>query len=493
MFNSGQILQERYELQEQLGHTMAGRQTWLSKDLDNAEHELVILKLLVFSAEFQWEDLKLFEREAQVLQNLNHERIPRYRDYFLVDQQPGSALSWWCLVQDYIPGSTLQDLLTKGTKFSEPELKQIAKEILQILIYLHQLNPAVLHRDIKPSNLIQGEDKQIYLVDFGAVQDRMAVTRLTFTVVGTVGYTPMEQFWGRAVPASDLYGLGATLIHLLTGVAPADLPQNNLRIQFTGYTSVSANFVSWIEKLIEPALEQRFATAQEALELLSQETLSSYSQTSLPKNNSLSEFLVTKIQSDSSQAKHIVRPFLVVTKKSPEELEIYRYKDPNEYKNFIALIVVLFLIVGLQTVFGLFGITGLILLFWIIFRWKVLDVPINKQLEFFKKQMLNRKANAIKKDKYGGYIRFDAKTKSFLFQNSWFGQFESSSELITNIRSVYVCQKNGSASHESYNIQANDWQVIIRTKRDRIRLNWRLNEEECAWLVNEIQTWLNHS
>ncbi len=487
MFNSGQILQERYELQQQLGHTMAGRQTWLSKDLNHENQELVILKLLVFSNQLNWDDVKLFEREAQVLQNLNHERIPRYRDYFLVDQQPGSGLSWWCLVQDYIPGSTLQELLAKGKKFSEQELKQIATEILQILIYLHKLNPPVLHRDIKPSNLIQGEDKQIYLVDFGAVQDRMAVTGLTFTVVGTVGYTPMEQFWGRAVPASDLYGLGATLIHLITGVAPGELPQNNLRIQFADYTSLSPNFVSWIEKLTEPALEQRFATAQEALELLALKLLSSDSQTSLPKNKSVI---------------HHLRPFLVVTKKSPEELEIYRYKDQKNYKIFIVLIIILLFILGIKALLGWWGILGLYLLYCIIsigitYRFNKLGIPKVKQLEFFidffKQALLNRKANSIKKDKYGGYIRFDAKRNRFLFQNIWFGQFESSSELITNIRSVYVCQKNSSASHESYNIRANDWQVVIRTNSDRICLNWRLNEEECAWLVNEIQTWLNHS
>ena len=71
----------------------------------------------------------------------------------------------------------------------------------------------MLHRDIKPSNLILGEDEQVYLVDFGAVQDKVAPSCTTFTVVGTYGYTPMEQFGGRAVPASDLYALGATLIH----------------------------------------------------------------------------------------------------------------------------------------------------------------------------------------------------------------------------------------------------------------------------------------
>lgn len=74
-----------------------------------------------------------------------------------------------------------------------------------------------MHRDIKPSNLIWGEDQHVYLVDFGAVQAQAAVTGVTFTVVGTSGYAPLEQFWGRAVAASDLYALGATLIHLLTG------------------------------------------------------------------------------------------------------------------------------------------------------------------------------------------------------------------------------------------------------------------------------------
>jgi Serine/threonine protein kinase len=91
---------------------------------------------------------------------------------------------------------------------------------------LHELSPPVLHRDIKPSNLILDDSEQIYLVDFGAVQAQASVTGVTFTVVGTSGYAPLEQFWGRgAVAASDLYALGATLIHLLTNTYPADLPQ----------------------------------------------------------------------------------------------------------------------------------------------------------------------------------------------------------------------------------------------------------------------------
>jgi len=228
VFNPNQCLKERYQLQEKLGRTAAGRQTWLATDLQS--NEQVTVKLLAFSPEMQWEELKLFEREAQVLQALNHPRIPRYRDYFSLDQEAGLQLPWFGLVQDYIPGYSLQELLDKNKRFSEKQVRAMATQVLDILIYLHELSPPVLHRDIKPSNLILGEDKQVYLVDFGAVQAQAAVTGVTFTVVGTSGYAPLEQFWGRAVAASDLYALGATLIHLLTGTAPADLPQKEGRL-----------------------------------------------------------------------------------------------------------------------------------------------------------------------------------------------------------------------------------------------------------------------
>ncbi|MEG4487037.1 serine/threonine-protein kinase [Microcoleus sp. D2_18a_B4] len=266
MLNPGKILQERYQLQQRLGRTAAGHQTWLAVDLESQEQ--VTLKMLAFSPEMQWEELKLFEREAQVLQALNHPRIPCYRDYFSLEREAGAGLPWFGLVQDYIPGFSLQELLEKGKRFSEKNVQKMATEVLEILIYLHELSPPVLHRDIKPSNLILGEDQHVYLVDFGAVQAQAAVTGVTFTVVGTSGYAPLEQFWGRAVAASDLYALGATLIHLLTGATPADLPQKDSRIQFSDRVSVSPSLVSWIEKMTEIALEKRFSEAREALAAL---------------------------------------------------------------------------------------------------------------------------------------------------------------------------------------------------------------------------------
>jgi serine/threonine protein kinase len=257
----------RYQLQQQLGNN-AGRQTWLAQDIETSPTQSVIVKLLAFNPQMQWDEFKLFEREAQVLKQLNHPRIPSYRDYFSLDKQMGEGLYWFGLVQQYIPGASVQQLLDGGKRFTETEVQKIATEVLEILIYLHGLNPPVLHRDIKPSNLIVGDDGQVYLVDFGAVQDSAAAEGVTFTVVGTTGYAPLEQFWGRAVPASDLYALGATLIHLLTGTAPADLPQKDLRIQFRDRISLNPHVIRWIEVLTEPDLEQRFTQASQALEAL---------------------------------------------------------------------------------------------------------------------------------------------------------------------------------------------------------------------------------
>lgn len=275
MLESGQVLcvreaspeEHRYQLQQQLGHN-SGRQTWLALDLATEPHESVIVKLLAFNPQMQWDDFKLFEREAQVLKNLNHPRIPRYRDYFSLDKQTGGGLCWFGLVQGYIPGASLQQLLKEGRRFTEPQVKEIALSVLNILIYLHELSPPLLHRDIKPSNLILGSDKQIYLVDFGAVQNQAAKEGVTFTVVGTSGYAPLEQFWGRSVPASDLYAVGATLIHLLTGTAPANLPCKDLRIQFRDKVSLNSTLISWIEALTEPDLDRRFSSAREAIEAL---------------------------------------------------------------------------------------------------------------------------------------------------------------------------------------------------------------------------------
>ena len=263
MLQTEQTLQNRYTLKQRLSQR-AGRQTWLAEDTTTQPGKLVVVKLLTFSDQVEWDNLRLFEREAQVLRQLKHPRIPRYHDYFCMDDQ----VLWFGLVQEYIPGWSLKELLARGETFTEADAHEMAKQILDILIYLHELNPPVLHRDIKPSNLIWGQDRQLYLIDFGAVQDRAAAEGATFTVVGTYGYAPLEQFGGRATPASDLYALGATLIHLLTGVTPANLPQKNAHLQFAHQVRLHPSFAHWLKRLTNPNQEQRFSMARQALTTL---------------------------------------------------------------------------------------------------------------------------------------------------------------------------------------------------------------------------------
>lgn len=266
MLSSGDILNNRYSLKQILNNN-ALRQSWLAED--KTEGDRVVVKLLNMGASLKWEDLKLLEREAKVIQELDGPQLLKYRDYFALDE----SNFLFALVTEYVPGVSLKEKLKKRHKFTGEEIEWIATEVLETLNYLHELNPPILHRDIKPSNLIWGEDDRIYLIDFGSVQIQPPTAGATFTVVGSYGYTPLEQFGGKAVAASDLYALGTSLIHLLTGVLPAELPQKDFRILFRDRLNpdIKPKLISWLEKLTEPGLEKRFTSAKEALTSLQAE------------------------------------------------------------------------------------------------------------------------------------------------------------------------------------------------------------------------------
>lgn len=269
MLTAGQVIQERYQLRQQL-RAQPTRQTWLATDhRATPKPTSVIIKFLAFGRGMAWDEMKLFEREVQVLQQLDHPQIPQYLDSFHI-QTPEP---WLGLIEEYILGNNLQTLIDQGQRFSESDIYDLATQILEILIYLHEQNPSILHRDIKPSNLILAPSQTVFLVDFGAVQNQLPQAGCSFTVVGTYGYTPIEQFGGQAVPASDLYSLGATLLHLLTGLAPAELAQSDMRLQFRdghrpafGHRLTLTNHLaSWLEKMTAPALADRFKSARAAV------------------------------------------------------------------------------------------------------------------------------------------------------------------------------------------------------------------------------------
>ncbi|MBE9008902.1 serine/threonine protein kinase [Pseudanabaenaceae cyanobacterium LEGE 13415] len=256
-------LHDRYEIRHQLGKK-AGRQTLLA--FDRETQQLVILKLLTFNADFAWDDLKQFEREIETLKSLNHPAIPTYLDSFELNS---STQKGFVLVQSYLEAPSLEEHLQAGREFGEIEVKHIVKSLLEILRDLHDRHPPLIHRDIKPSNiLLASSPKRIYLIDFGSVQTLVNQAGKTVTVVGTYGYMPPEQFGGISTPASDLYSVGMTAIALLTGTHPADLPQDNLRIQFTPRSPMTQSFMDWLQQITEPHPSQRFISAEHALNAL---------------------------------------------------------------------------------------------------------------------------------------------------------------------------------------------------------------------------------
>ena len=258
---SDNLIKNRYSIIGQLGEGGSGI-TYAAKDLTNDER--VAIKVLSLDRLDEWKKIELFEREAKILQQLNHPGIPKYLDYFPVEIDNKHS---FCIIQQLAPGQSLSGLINDGWQLDTNTIKNIAEQILNILVYLQQLTPPVIHRDIKPQNIIyQPDTGKLFLVDFGAVQDTYHHTVIGSTIVGTYGYIAPEQYRGRAVLATDLYSLGCTLLFLLTGQSPVELPHKNLKIRFRSIVTIEPNFARWLDKLIAPDIGDRFPKAKDALQ-----------------------------------------------------------------------------------------------------------------------------------------------------------------------------------------------------------------------------------
>ena len=163
----------------------------------------------------QSEAIRLFQREALILRNLNHVGIVRVFDDHVTED------GRYFLVMDYVPGKNLEAILNQSGPFTSETTIQIAIQCCEILEYLHGLNPPVIYRDLKPSNLMLTPDGRIIFIDFGIA--RSFIPKESATRVVTAGYSPPEQYFGKPETRSDLYALGATLSHLLTGKRPKPL------------------------------------------------------------------------------------------------------------------------------------------------------------------------------------------------------------------------------------------------------------------------------
>ena len=282
LFTTGEILHARYRVQAPLG---GGGQaaTWSAID-EHArliEDENVVLKVLSLRGMGAWKALELLKREARVLQSIRHEGIPRYVDYFETDR---GADRVFVLVQKRAQGRTLREWVESGWRFGRGGIDAVLKGLLEILDYIHGLSPVVVHRDVKPENVvIQLEDdgtvSKVSLVDFGGVSGgRFSKSwgDVASTVVGTFGYMAPEQVRGIVDTRSDLYGAGATILYMLTGRMPGELPHNKLRIDLEKVFGPEERrrldrVYSVVKRLLEPALEDRISSAHLALDLLNGE------------------------------------------------------------------------------------------------------------------------------------------------------------------------------------------------------------------------------
>lgn len=261
----GEVLAAKYRIVGVLGRG-GSSVTYEAERL--ADGVRVAIKELRLSRLDDWKVLELFEREARVLANITHPAIPAYVDQFSIERPEGPEGPVFYLVQQLAPGRSLADRVASGWRADEVEVKRIAEVLLDILDYLHSRLPAVYHRDLKPQNIVREDSGKVWLVDFGAVRDIHRTTSGGSTVAGTFGYMAPEQLHGVARAESDLYALGAALLFLMTGRAPAEMPHRKLKIDFRGQVHISPPLAAWLDRMLEPAPEDRFHSARQALAAL---------------------------------------------------------------------------------------------------------------------------------------------------------------------------------------------------------------------------------
>jgi serine/threonine protein kinase len=162
-----------------------------------------------------------FEQEARLLARLHHPALPRVSDYFTEGDRA-------FLVMQFIAGADLAEIIaTQPGPFPRNQVIAWADQLLDALIYLHSRDRQIIHRDIKPHNLKLTAGGKIALLDFGLAKDEVADLSAATSSTSIFGYTrrysPLEQIQDQGTsPRSDIYALGATLYHLLTGVKPPD-------------------------------------------------------------------------------------------------------------------------------------------------------------------------------------------------------------------------------------------------------------------------------
>ncbi len=218
----GTVLINRYEIVRRIGGGGMGA-VYYAKDRNLGEQGRAVKEMIQSQLDESLHEKAIgdFKRESMLLASLEHPSIPTIYDYFYDDEA-----ARFYLVMKYISGG---DFLARirsapGGRIDELTVTDWAMQVADVLDYLHNRRPAIIYRDLKPANLmIDGNSGRVMLIDFGIARWVQKEDK-GVTAVGTMGYAPPELFSGKVEPRSDIYSLGATMFHLMTGADPQDNP-----------------------------------------------------------------------------------------------------------------------------------------------------------------------------------------------------------------------------------------------------------------------------
>lgn len=240
------LLEGRYRLEAIIGKGAAGTTYRATRVEDGVQ---VAIKELLLRSIDSFETETLFQREAEVLRTLHHPGVPRYYEHMSAGS--GKQMGFY-LVQEFVAGTNLAVDLAER-RFTEIQILEMLREICEILSYLHGFRPPVIHRDIKPANIMRRHsDGRLVLIDFGSVRAAVVDPQLGGnTVAGTFGFMAPEQFAGQATPASDLYGLGATALALLSRQEPQVFMDHDHRLIWQEAVHASAGLKSVLADLLQ--------------------------------------------------------------------------------------------------------------------------------------------------------------------------------------------------------------------------------------------------
>ena len=228
--------------------------SYLAKD--ESDREVLVKR---FKTAFYKEEND-FKREVEVLCGLVHPQIPQYIDSY-TEKIDGRTLPH--IVQEFIHGQSLEAYL-KSNRPTQDEVLDWLGQLLGVLSYLHALRPPVIHRDIKPSNILH-RDGQVVLIDFGLAVNAQHRTMGHTMAVGTLGYQAPEQISGNPTIQSDLYSVGALAVELFTGRNPTTM-LDGMRLRWQEKCMDLPTLLQvWLDRMLDPASENRFSNAQEAV------------------------------------------------------------------------------------------------------------------------------------------------------------------------------------------------------------------------------------